>query len=250
MKPYYQDSSVTIYHGDMRQIIPALPQQDYTTTIADPPYCETKLKWDRWPVDWPDVIASVSTTMWCFGSFRMFMDNWSQFGQWTFSQDVIWEKHNGSGAHADRFRRIHETSVFFYRKGTVWKDLYHKVPVVMDGQKKRVKRRTQPPNWSTIGTGTFVSEEGGPRQVGSVIFCRSCHGHAIHDAQKPEGIVRPLMEYACPPAGTILAPFMRSGTDLRVAKDSGRYAIGIDVDEENCEKAANRMAQSPLEIGT
>jgi site-specific DNA-methyltransferase (adenine-specific) len=247
MRPYYEDAAVKIYHGDARELMLELPADDYVT-IADPPYEETKLKWDKWQDGWPSIVAHVSKTMWCFGSFRMFMANIGEFDQWTFSQDVIWEKHNGSGAHADRFRRIHETAVFFYRKGCAWSGLYHTVPLTMDGTKKRVKRRTQPPNWSTIGTGTFISEEGGPRQVGSVIYCRSCHGHAIHDTQKPEGIVRPLMEYASPPGGVILSPFMGSGTDLRVAKDSGRRAIGIDSNEENCEKAANRMSQSSLAI--
>lgn len=53
MKPYYVDSSQTIslYHGDCREVINSLPVDDYVT-IADPPYGETKQKWDTWPVGW------------------------------------------------------------------------------------------------------------------------------------------------------------------------------------------------------
>jgi len=36
MKPYYQDSAVTIYHGDCRQIVPHLGRFDLLLT--DPPY--------------------------------------------------------------------------------------------------------------------------------------------------------------------------------------------------------------------
>ena len=36
MKPYYQDSSVTIYHGDCREIVPSLGRFDLLLT--DPPY--------------------------------------------------------------------------------------------------------------------------------------------------------------------------------------------------------------------
>lgn len=36
MKPYYQDSAVTIYHGDCREIVPAIGNFDLLLT--DPPY--------------------------------------------------------------------------------------------------------------------------------------------------------------------------------------------------------------------
>jgi site-specific DNA-methyltransferase (adenine-specific) len=36
VKPYYQDSAVTIYHGDCREIVPQLGMVDMV--ITDPPY--------------------------------------------------------------------------------------------------------------------------------------------------------------------------------------------------------------------
>lgn len=46
----------------------------------------------------------------------------------------------------------------------------------------------------------------------------------------------------------ILDPFMGTGTVLRAAKDLGRKSIGIEISENYCEIAAQRMAQTCLAL--
>jgi site-specific DNA-methyltransferase (adenine-specific) len=70
--------------------------------------------------------------------------------------------------------------------------------------------------------------------------------NAFHPNQKPVAAIRPLIAAYGPAQGTVLDPFMGSGSTLRAAKDFGLDAIGIDVDRRYCVLAAGRMAQGIL----
>ena len=70
-----------------------------------------------------------------------------------------------------------------------------------------------------------------------------------HPCPKPIKAWSWLVDKVAPPGGTVLDPFMGSGTTLRAAKDRGRKAIGVEIDERFCEIAVRRMGQEVLDLG-
>lgn len=174
----------------------------------------------------------------------MFLENIAEFDGWKFAQDVVWKKHNGSNFHADRFRRIHEHALHFYRGQ--WDELYKQVQVTMDATKRTVRRKKRPNHLRLINDNTYTSTDGGPRLMTSVIEARSCHGFADHPTQKPIAFLAPLIEYSCPAGGTVLDPFMGSGSTLVAARDLGRRSIGIETSVEYCKSAVKRLKQRVL----
>jgi site-specific DNA-methyltransferase (adenine-specific) len=249
-EPYWSDGQVTLYLGDCREILPALGVTA-DCVITDPPYESTSLKWDRWPDGWLEVAAAVSRSMWCFLPIRQFTDppyRGIEFraAGWRLSQDLegehmVWEKHNGSSFHADRFKRVHEIACHWYRGD--WGSLYHEVPVTLDAVAKTVRRKRRPPHTGHIEAGSYTSEDGGPRLMRSVIRVRSMHGHAIHESEKPVPLLEPMVTYACPPGGLGVDLFAGSGSTLDALRLLGRRGIGIEVDEATCERAAKRLAK-------
>jgi site-specific DNA-methyltransferase (adenine-specific) len=69
----------------------------------------------------------------------------------------------------------------------------------------------------------------------------------VHVNQKPVDLLRWCLGFV--PEGTILDPFMGSGTTLVAAKLEGRKAIGIEIEERYCEIAVKRLAQGVLNFG-
>ena len=245
--PYWQDDHVQLYLGDCRKVLPALGVTA-DLIVADPPYGETSLAWDRWPDGWPTIAATASSSMWCFGSMRMFLDRRDEFAQWKLSQDVIWEKHNCSGPQADRFRRIHEHAVHWYRGA--WREIHHQPQRRHTGVRVKNPVRQGRENRAHLGKYTSATwTDDGTRLLTSVLAVRSMHQNgAIHPTEKPVELLTPLIEYACPPGGLVLDPFAGSGSTLEAARLTGRRAIGIEGWEPYAEATARRLAQAPLEL--
>jgi site-specific DNA-methyltransferase (adenine-specific) len=247
-EPYYQEDGISLYHGDWRDADRAL-FADADCVIADPPYGETSLDWDRWPVDWPSVLAArvkPTANLWCFGSARMFWEYVGEFGDWRLKQDCVWEKQNGSGFINDRFKRVHENAYHFTRAGIPWADVFKCPQFTQDATARTLRRKTRPTHMGHIENAAYTSEDGGPRLARSVIYAANCHGYAVNETQKPEGLVSLLIRYSCPVGGLVFSPFMGSGTDLVVARAQGMRAIGFDVREAQCEAAALRLSQGVM----
>lgn len=232
--PYYQDSSCTIYHGDCREIIPTLPQVDHV--ITDPPYSERTHKGhdasaaghigfgkdnaDRQILGYQSLSAHDASML--SGLFSSKCNGW-----------IVWMTDHHLFPTIQNSLEAVGRYVFaplpFYAPGS-------RVRLSGDGPSSwtiwiMVARTAKQARWGTL-PGGYVAEEGWRDR--------------IHMGGKPLKLMTCLVrDYSCE-GEIILDPFMGSGTTLRAAKDLGRKAIGIELEEKYCEIAANRLRQEVL----
>ena len=178
---------------------------------------------------------------------RMFLTQRDEFGAWKFSHDVIWRKNRGSGFATDRFVRIHEYALHWYRGD--WSSIHHETPrIPRTGPEKAVTRSGVPSHTGKIGRSSYVDD--GLRLTTSVLDHRNLQGtNPINPTQKPVPILEPLIHYGCPPGGTVLDLFAGSGSTLIAARNLGRKSVGYELREEQAEQTARRLSQGVLDFG-
>jgi site-specific DNA-methyltransferase (adenine-specific) len=219
--PYYEDDLVTLYHGDCREITEWLTAD---VLVTDPPYginAESKSGTYRGAssqVRNAAPIAGDRTTEARDGVIRLWGDRPRVvFGSWRMPRPepvdhrLIWHKKGSVFGIANASFISQDEEIYVTGGGFV---------------------KSSPPMRSVIAT----SE---PRQ--------GANGAAAmvgHPTPKPLGLMEALIG-RCPP-GVIADPFAGSGSTLIAAKNLGRRAIGVELDERYCEITARRLAQDTL----
>jgi len=214
MTPYYERDGITIFHGDCRDILPTLPPVDLVLT--DPPY---GMKWDGRITRGPNGTGKEGPTRnygaTIVGDDTPFDPRLVMAMGWKV---IIWGFHHFSD-------RLPCGSVL------VWLKRYES------------------------GFGSFLSDADLAWMMGGCgVYCYrdlSLQGESderLHPTQKPLPLMRWCIERAGDNVTTILDPFMGSGTTLRAAKDLGRRAIGIEIEEKYCEIAVKRLSQEVLAL--
>lgn len=230
MKPYYEQSGITIYHASALSVLDewdGFRTQTFDLLLTDPPYggvakriygkgaartmtgmfagqarpvtrdYEIDPEWDRLQ---PEVIALAKRL--CKHAI-IFGGNNYDLGParcW-----LVWDKDNGETDFADC--------------ELAWTNL-----------DKAVRKITH--RWNGM-----LQEPGMPKEA------------RIHPTQKPEPVMRWALTQAPADVKTVLDPFMGSGTTLVAAKRLGKIAVGIEREERYCEDAVQRLSQEALQFG-
>ena len=223
MTPYYSDDAVTIYHADCREVLEWL---EADVLVTDPPYGMAYVSGG--PRVNANGVRSITPRVKVLNDGSTFvrdtaLELWGDrpalvFGRWNMPRPegtidrLIWHKRNlppGMGTN------------------TPWSPSEEEVYVI--GRGPWAGSRAQnviPTDEARAGSGGLASQIG-------------------HPTPKPVALMRHLLERT---VGVIADPFMGSGSTLVAAKELGRRAIGVELEERFCEIAAARLAQEVLAL--
>ena len=216
MTPYYQDAFCTIYHGDCREVF---AWRNADVLVTDPPYGVAY--GSGWDNQFKDVrihgdsdTASRDAVLAAWGTKpALVFGSWKQPRPANVKAVLIWDK--GTVGMGDLALPWFPCTEEIYVLGSGWQGTRTSAVIRCVGQRQGRRH------------GQTRNED--------------------HPTEKPLSLMTQLLG-KCPP-GTIADPFMGSGTTLRAAKNFGRRAIGVELEERYCEVAARRLAQEVLDFG-
>lgn len=243
MKPYFEEDGITIYHGDCREYLPSI--EPVSIVVTSPPYNQGGKSLGYQPR------SSVGQKLYGEYGDKLSTEQYEAFILVVLGQClkkatyVFWNMQFLSSTKKAIIKILYESrenlkDIFIWEKQAVAQ--------ISCGQAPR------------LATGfefVFIFGEDASRIFGKANFPQNGYVPNIktwyksesfpeHHATFPFELPMYFIQHFSHPVDIILDPFMGSGTTLRAAKDLGRRAIGIEIEEKYCEIAAKRLAQKVL----
>lgn len=247
--PFYEADGVTLYHGDCREILPAIGVVA-DLVVTDPPYA---------------VSVSGSAHIGQPGKGSRSLDFFPSDADWNATRSMwdealplllaaslphasgyAWIGHRMFGATID-----HAEAAGYATRFLVWSKACPVPPPPGAGWPSAAELCAfwYPPTgrrWAHVG-------DSQPPRSNVIVADSYRHGQpgkVDHPTQKPERLIAPLVLASSVPGDLVLDAFAGSGTVLVTAKREGRRAIGIEINGDYCEIAARRMSQRVLDFGS
>jgi site-specific DNA-methyltransferase (adenine-specific) len=223
VKPYYEHGGITIYHGDAYELLPQLPNGAADLLLTDPPYAAaaatvvTGFARETWGMNWGDMSLVGLMAKQIIG--RKFL---------AAEHQAYW--------FCDPFSLAALLPLFVSSYPLVQTIVWDKDMLGVGG---RHRKQTE----HILYCATSGAPEMG-KSVRDLIRLRPIYADKEHPAAKPLELIAWLAGLTA--WSLVLDPFMGSGTTLRAAKELGRKAIGIEIEERYCEIAAKRLGQEVL----
>ena len=240
LHPYYEGAGgVVIYHGDCLEVLSELGQVDHV--IMDPPYAPRAMKNAR---SGSTIKQRRDGQIYDFGYEALTPEVRQAVAVLVGDLALGWVISWCDIESASAWREALELACLRYVRTGVWVREHGAPQFSGDRPAQGVETCV-----IAHAGGVRMAWNGGGRPatwIGPIVSSQS--GDRLHSSPKPLWLMRQLIEDFTDPGDTILDPFMGSGTTLRAAKDLGRKAIGIEIEERYCEIAAQRLSQEVLSL--
>jgi len=244
--PYYERNGVTLYHGNVLTVLPLLAADSVDALITDPPYSSGGItRSDRMA----DPVSKYQASDVSLSRLSFSGDN--RDGRWWAFWCSLWlgetlriVRPAGYALMFSDWRQLPLASDALQSGGFVWRGIlaWDKGRAARAPHTGYFRHQAEYVLWGTRGPAQKAHGRGPWDGV---------YQHPVRQADKFHltGKPTPLMVElvrCVPVGGVVLDPFAGSGTTLVAAASRNRRAIGVELDERNCEIAARRLEQAAV----
>lgn len=255
-----------IINADCLKAIKELPDESIDLTVFSPPYDGIRDYHGDWALDFPELGREIFRVTrdgrFCAiiigdgtKNFRKSMTsfkiavNWTDNG-WNLFETCIYSRDGRPGAWWKKRFRVDHEYIFLFFKGDRPRDLnkdHLRVPTKHAGKLFQGTNRLTDGSMASIPT----REVNKTKCRGTIwnYSTSNTEGNPLkmrHPATFPDKLAEDLIVCLSDPDETVLDPMCGSGTTCVMAAKSKRHVIGIDVSEEYCEIARERLRNETL----